>query len=158
MIYNFVYPAFPEGGTSVPDITWFLQWADTLYITNPVQTPQIQVSVDGGSRQSLSFGVTNNGSAGWVILQLYAGGNLTYLPNATVTFNVTGTNISKTTADNTIFFRRPTSTVPNPDPPGFIIRLSPVDLSALASGNYGYTLVVTTSYGVETFHGSMAVT
>ncbi|MGZ4846921.1 MAG: hypothetical protein ACXV3E_03935, partial [Halobacteriota archaeon] len=141
----------------VPDITWFLQWADTLYITNPVQTPQIQVSVDGGSIQSLNFGVTNNGSSVWVVLQLYAGGNVANLPNATVTFNATGTSISKTTADNTIFFRLPTSTVPNPDPPGFLIRLSPGDLSAHAPGNYGYTLVVTTSYGVETFNGSMTI-
>jgi len=158
MIYNFVYPAYPEGGWGVPDVTWFLQWADTLYITNPVQTPHIQVSVEGGSTQSLNFGVTNHGSSAWVVLQLYAGGNVANLPNATVTFNVTGTNISKTTADNTIFFRRPTSTVPNPDPPGFLIRLSPGDLSALAARNYGYTLVVTTSYGVETFNGSMTVT
>ncbi|MGZ4865046.1 MAG: hypothetical protein ACXV39_10500 [Halobacteriota archaeon] len=158
MIYNFVYSAYPEGGWGVPDITWFLQWADTLYITNPVQTPQIQVSVDGGSIQSLNFGVTNNGSSVWVVLQLYAGGNVANLPNATVTFNVTGTSISKTTADNTIFFRLPTSTVPNPDPPGFLIRLSPGDLAAHAAGNYGYTLVVTTSYGVEAFNGSMTVT
>jgi hypothetical protein len=158
MIYNFVYPAYPEGGWGVPDVTWFLQWADTLYITNPVQTPHIQVSVEGGSTQSLNFGVTNHGSSAWVVLQLYAGGNVANLPNATVTFNVTGTNISKTTADNTIFFRRPTSTVPNPDPPGFLIRLSPGDLSALAARNHGYTLVVTTSYGVETFNGSMTVT
>jgi len=169
MIYNFVYAAYPEGGSGVPDITWFLRWADTLYITNPVQTPQIWVSVDrgstrsiqvledGGNTQSLDFGVINNGSSAWVVLQLYAGGNVANLPNATVTFNVTGTSISKTTADNTIFFRLPTSTVPNPDPPGFLIRLSRGDLSALAAGNYGYTLVVTTGYGVETFNGSMTV-
>jgi hypothetical protein len=29
MIYNFAGAEFPEGGSSVPDITWFLQWADT---------------------------------------------------------------------------------------------------------------------------------
>jgi hypothetical protein len=29
MIYNFLWSAFPEGGSSVPDINWFLQWADT---------------------------------------------------------------------------------------------------------------------------------
>jgi hypothetical protein len=29
MIYNFLWSAFPEGGSSVPDVTWFLQWADT---------------------------------------------------------------------------------------------------------------------------------
>jgi hypothetical protein len=158
IIYNFVDPAYPEGGEGVPDITWFLQFADTLYVTNPVQTPQIQVSVDGGSTQSLNFSVVNNGSSARVILQLYAGGNVANLPNATVTFNVTGTSISKTTADNTIFFRLPNSTVQNPDPPGFIIRLSPGDLSALAAGSHPYTLVVTTSSGTETFNGTMTVT
>jgi hypothetical protein len=157
VIYNFVGSAYPEEG-GVPDITWFLQWADTLYITNPVQTPLIKASLDGGSTQSLNFRVTNNGSSAWVVLQLYAGGNVANPPNATVTFNVTGTSISKTTADNTIFFRLPTSTVPNPDPPGFLIRLSPGDLAALAAGNYGYSLVVTTGYGAETFNGSMTVT
>jgi hypothetical protein len=157
MIYNFAGSAYPED-SGVPDITWFLQWADTLYITNPVQTPLIKASVDAGSTQSLNFGVTNNGSSAWVVLQLYAGDKVANLPNATVTFNVTGTSISKTTADNTIFFRLPNSTVPNPDPPGFIIRLSPEDIAGLAAGNYGYTLVVTTSYGVETFNGSMTVT
>ena len=155
MIYNFVGSAYPEEG-SAPDVTWFLQWADTLYITNPVQTPLIKASIDGGITKSLNFSVTKDGSSARVVLQLYAGGNVANLPNATVTFNLTGTSISKTTADNTIFFRLPNSTVPNPDPPGFLIRLSPGDLSAL-EGNYGYTLVVTTSYGVETFNGSMTV-
>jgi hypothetical protein len=158
LIYNFYHSVFPAGGSSYPDITWFLQWADTLYVTNPVQTPQIQVSVDGGSTQSLNFGVVNNGSSARVILQLYTGGNVANLPNATVTFNVAGTNISKTTADHTIFFRLPKSTVQNPDPPGFIIRLSPGDIAGLAAGSHPYTLVVTTSYGVETFNGSMTVT
>jgi hypothetical protein len=157
IIYNFYGPAFPEGGSSIPDITWFLQWADTLHVTNPVQTPQVKVSVDGGGTQSLNFEVSNNGTPAWVYLQLYAGGNVTNLPNATVTFNVAGTSISKTTADNTIFFALPTTTVANPDPPGFIIRLFPEELSALATGSHGYTLVVTTSYGVKTFNGSMTV-
>ena len=99
MIYNFVVSAYPEGGPGVPDITWFLQWADRLYITNPVQTPQIEVSVDGGSTQSLNLGVANNGSSAWVVLQLYAGGNVANLPNATVTFNVAGTSFSKTDSE-----------------------------------------------------------
>ena len=157
MIYNFMWSAFPEGGSSVPDVTWFLQWADTLHVSSPVQTPQVKVSVDGGSTQSLNFGVSNNGTPAWIYLLLYAGGNVTNLPNATVTFNVAGTNISKTKADNTIFFALPTATVANPDPPGFIIRLFPEELSALATGSHGYTLVVTSSYGVKTFNGSMTV-
>jgi hypothetical protein len=157
MIYNFVDPAYPESGGGVPDVTWFLQFADTLYVTNPVQTPQVQVSVDGGSTPSLNFGVANDGSSARVILQLYAGGNVANLPNATVTFNVAGTNISKTTADNTIFFRLPNSTVQNPDPPGYIIRLSPGDIAGLAAGSHAFTLVVTTSYGTETFNGTMTV-
>lgn len=117
----------------------------------------MKVSVDGGGTQSLNFEVSNNGTPAWVYLQLYAGGNVTNLPNATVTFNVAGTSISKTTADNTIFFALPTTTVANPDPPGFIIRLLPEELSALATGSHGYTLVVTTSYGVKTFNGSVTV-
>jgi hypothetical protein len=161
IIYNFYHNAFPESGPGDPDVTWFLQFADTLYVTNPVQTPQIQVSVDGGSTQSLNFGVVNKGSSARVILQLYAGGNVANLPNATVTFNVAGTSISKTTADNTIFFRLPTpmtgSTVQNPDPPGFVIRLSPGDIAGLAAGSHPYTLVVTTSYGTETFNGKIII-
>jgi hypothetical protein len=31
MVYNFVHSAYPEGGDSYPDVTWFLQWADTIY-------------------------------------------------------------------------------------------------------------------------------
>ena len=31
MIYNFVGSAYPESGPSVPDITWFLQWADATF-------------------------------------------------------------------------------------------------------------------------------
>jgi len=41
LIYNFLWSAFPQGGSNVPDITWFLQWADTtlLYVTDPTHTP-----------------------------------------------------------------------------------------------------------------------
>jgi hypothetical protein len=71
-------------------------------------------------------------------------------------------DIWNTTADNTIFFRLPTpmtgSTVQNPDPPGFVIRLSPGDIAGLAAGSHPYTLVVTTSYGTETFNGTMTTT
>jgi hypothetical protein len=158
IVYNFWHGAFPESGGSAPDVTWFLQFADTLYVTNPVQTPQIQVSVDGGSTESLPFGMMNHGSSARVILQLYAGGNVANLPNATVTFKVAGTNISKTTADNAIVFRLSKSTVKNPDPPGFLIRLSPGDIAGLTAGSYAYSLVVTTGYGTERFNGSMTVT
>ena len=33
IIYNFMLSAFPESGSSAPDINWFLQWADTSFKT-----------------------------------------------------------------------------------------------------------------------------
>jgi hypothetical protein len=40
MIYNFLWSAFPEGGSNVPDITWYLQWADTAlqHVIGPIPT------------------------------------------------------------------------------------------------------------------------
>jgi len=162
LIYNFYTTVFPADGLHDPDITWFLQWVDALSLTMNVQRPTITAFVDGGGTQSLNFGVTKDGSRAWVNLLLYAGGNVVNLPNSTATFNVAG--ISKTTIDNSIFFSQPKialgdyGTPKTLDHPGFIIRLSPADISGLAAGSHRYTLVVTSSYGTQTFNGVMTVT
>jgi hypothetical protein len=165
MIYNTYHPVFPVNGYGNPDITWFLQAADQLFVTNPIQTPYINASLEGTGTSSPNFGLAKDGSnsSAWLNLLLYSGGNVTSLPNATVNFSVAG--ISKTTVNNTIFFSQPHivagdyGTPATLDQPGFIIRIFPEDISGLAAGSYNYSLVVTnTSYGVETFNGVMTVT
>jgi hypothetical protein len=50
LIYNFASSAFPEGGSGVPDITWFLQWADATlsHVTCPVPIPAHATAIHTG--------------------------------------------------------------------------------------------------------------
>jgi hypothetical protein len=47
IIYNFLWSAFPDGGPSVPDIIWFLRWADTKlqHVIGPIPTPPTTAAI-----------------------------------------------------------------------------------------------------------------
>lgn len=153
---GYIYNTYDNSGyplCTCPNNEWFLGFADSMYIHMPQQKPGISVALDGGSGQSLNFNVTQTNNPVYVLLKLYSGGvnvSATY-KTATVTFSVTGTSISKSTADDhihtdcpQIFYNIPTTTVSNSDAPGFYIRLYPAEIDALSAGNYTYNLTVTT--------------
>jgi hypothetical protein len=74
------------------------------------------------------------GKPAYISLTLSDALGIANFSEATITFTVG--DISKSTADNTIFFahpifQAPNATVPDPVPPCFIIRLFPEDIIAL---------------------------
>lgn len=79
----------------------------------------------------------------YIPLYIKAYGEIANFPEATVTFTVGGTGISKTTADHTIFPAHPIFQQRDTADPCFIIRIFPEEVMAVSPGEYAYTLTIT---------------
>ena len=154
MIYNMVSPCAPIN-VGLPDLTWHLQWCDTLFPHIKAQTAHLQVPIGPSTPQSLDFSILRDQTPMNIYLTFYDYNGLADFSDAVIDWSIVGTTITKSTADNTIFPAHPvyheydnyyssTPGVPQQDlnAPSFIIRLFPSEVWGI-SGDHTHTLSVT---------------
>jgi hypothetical protein len=152
--YEYLIRILPADTTGLSgNYTYHLAVTTTTYGTqNFTGTFTVVVPAAGPN-----FSVNNGGTPALIYLETLVSGNNTAEPAANITFNVA--NISKSTANSSIFYRVPTLDPASTDPYGHVIRLYPGELASLAAGSYTYSLIVTTAtYGTKAYYGTMTVT
>lgn len=137
-----------------PDLGYHLKFCDTMRPWLAMQAATLKVPIDGTTPNELNFIIAANQTPAQIAIQFYDyQGNLTYLPEATMTWTVS--NITKSTSDNTIYnahpmFSQQTITWPlmgwqgslDTASPSYIIRLLPEEIATIR-GEWSHTLNVT---------------
>jgi hypothetical protein len=137
------WPWAPDAQTA----EWWLDRTDRLGLTVPADITDISVPFlfTEATNPAINIAVSNQTHQNLLYLTIRdANGSVSDFSEATVTWEVLGTSITKTTADSTIFRVHPSivRAIYDPTPPTFVILLTPDDLAQL-SGTVQHQLTVT---------------